>query len=124
MCEFWGPFWDPFLDPEIGLRLAALLRIVLKPDFEAHFGDLFWDPKLGPKIDQQTQKMSAKSSEKIRQGGVQGFRKGDLQKPAEATWNPLQVYLHASPPLTDHLQRALAASTGYVYVMRHALPMI
>ena len=72
----------------------------------------------------ERKKCQPKAPKKIRQGGIQGFRKGDLQKPAEATWNPLQVYLRASPPLTDHLQRALAASAGYVYVMRHALPMI
>ena len=98
MCEFWGPFRGPFLDPKMGLRLAALLRILLKPDFEAHFGDLFWDPKLGPKIDQKNATNVSKKLGKIRPGGIQGFRKSDLQKPAEATWNPLQVYLHASPP--------------------------
>ena len=123
-CKFWGPFWGPFLDPKMGLRLAALLKILLKPDFEAHFEDLFWDPKLGPKIDQKLEKKSAKNSEKLDKGGSRDSEKSDLQKPAKATWNPLQVYLHASPPSTDHLQRALAASTGCVYVTRHALPMI
>ena len=124
MCEFWGPFRGPFLDPKMGLRLAALLRILLKPDFEAHFGDLFWDPKLGPKIDQKTQKMSAKNSKKLDQGGSRDSEKVICRSQPRLLGIHCKSTCMLLPPLTDHLQRALAASTGCVYVMRHALPMI
>ena len=111
MCKFWGPFWGPFLDPKLGLRLAALLRILLMPDFEAHFWDLFWDPKLGPKIDQKTPKKN-KHSEKIRPGGIQGFRKSDLQKPAKALGTHCKFNCMLLPPLLitckELLQPALA----------------
>ena len=110
--------------PKMGLRLAALLRILLKPDFEAHFGDLFWDPKLGPKIDQKTQKMSAKNSEKLDQGGSRDSEKVICRSQPRLLGIHCKSTCMLLPPLTDHLQRALAASTGCVYVMRHALPMI
>ena len=107
------------MDPKMGLRLAALLRILLKPDFEAHFGDLFWDPKLGPKIDQKTQKQSAKNSEKPNQKGSR-----DSEKTICGSQPKLLGTHCKSNPSIDHLQRSLAASTGCVHVMRHALPMI
>ena len=122
MCEFWGPFWGPFLDPEMGLRLAAVLRILVKPEFEAHFWDLFWDPKLGPKIDQKRKKASQQLG-KLRPGGVQGFRKVTCRSQPKHL-EPIASLIACFPPSTDHLQRALATSTGCVYVMRHALHMI
>ena len=122
MCEFWGPFRGPFLDSKMGLRLAALLRILLKPDFEVHFWGLFWDPKLGPKLDVKTQKKSAENSEKSDQGGSRDSEKV-MQKPAKTLGTHCKSN-RMLPPSADHLQRALATSTGGVYVMRHALPMI
>ena len=118
-CKFRGQFWGPFLDPKMGLRLAALLRILLKPDFEVHFWGLFWDPKLGPKIDRKTHKKSANKSGKSSKTGSR-----DSEKTICGSQPKLLGTHCESNPTIDHLQRALAASTGCVHVMRHALPMI
>ncbi len=119
-----GPILGSIFGPQNGPQVGCLI----KNPIEARFRGPFWGPFLGPKIGTKNRpKIAKKVGQKLgnlRQGGIQGCRKSDLQKPAKATWNPLQVYLHASPPSTGHLQRALAASTGCVYVMRHALPMI
>ena len=119
-----GPILGSIFGPRNGPQVGGLIKNPIEARFRGPFRGPFLGPKIGTKNRPKTAKNVSQKLRKIRQGGIQGFRKGDLQKPAEAIWNPLQVYLHASPPLTDHLQRALAASTGYVYVMRHALPMI
>ena len=122
MSKFWCSFWGPFLGPKMGPGLAALLRILLKPELEAPFWGLFWDPKLEPKLDSKTPKKSAENSEKSDQGGSRDSEKV-MQKPAKTLGTHCKSN-RMLPPSADHLQRALATSTGCVYVMRHALHMI
>ena len=117
-----GPISGSIFGPQNGPQVGCLIKNPIEARFRGPFRGPFLGPKIGTKNRPKNAKNVSQKLGKIRQGGIQGFRKSDLQKPAEATWNPLQVYLHASPPSIDHLQRALAASAGCVYVMRHALP--
>ena len=93
-----GPISGSIFGPQNGPQVGCLI----KNPIEARFRGPFRGPLLGPKIGTKNRPKNAKNVSqklgKIRPGGIQGFRKSDLQKPAEATWNPLQVYLHASPP--------------------------
>ena len=119
-----GPISGSIFGPQNGPQVGCLIKNPIEARFRGPFRGPFLGPKIGTKNRQKTQKLSAKNSEKLDQGGSRDSEKVICRSQPRLLGIHCKSTCMLLPPLTDHLQRALAASTGCVYVMRHALPMI
>ena len=108
--------------PQNGPRVGRLIKNPIKARIRGPFLGPFLGPKIGTKTRLKNAKKSAENSEKSDQGGSRDSEKV-MQKPAKTLGTHCKSN-RMLPPSADHLQRALATSTGCVYVMRHALHMI
>ena len=119
-----GPISGSIFGPQNGPQVGCLIKNPIEARFRGPFRGPFLGPKIGTKNRPKNAKHVSKKLGKIRPGGIQGFRKMICRSQPRLLGIHCKSTCMLLPPLTDHLQRALAASTGCVYVMRHALPMI
>ena len=114
-----GPISGSIFGPQNGPQVGCLIKNPIEAQFRGPFLVPFLGPKIGTKNRPKNAEKTAKNSEKPNQKGSR-----DSEKTICGS-QPKQLGTHCkSNPSLDHLQRSLAASTGCVHVMRHALPMI
>ena len=86
-----GPILGSIFGPQNGPQVGHLIKNPIEARFRGPFLVPFLGPKIGTKNRSKNAQKNSKKFGKIKQEGIQGFRKNDLRKPAIATWNPLRI---------------------------------
>ena len=86
-----GPVLRSIFGPQNGPQVGCLIKDPIEARFRGPFLGPFLGPEIGTKNRSKNAQNISKQFRKIKQDGIQGFRKNDLRKPAKATWNPLRI---------------------------------